>query len=1675
MANSKRNFIQGKMDLDSDERLLPMGVYREAENIDVINSEGSDLGAVENVLSNKRLTYFDVGANPFDLGKFQDQKNHKLYWFTVSDNGAFLFEWDDYNQVQSVVLADTRPIGNGRVLDLNKDNLITGIGKVYSQDGLDDLLLAVDDNIEPLCINIERAKTYGENGFDKEDIYLIKKPPSFAPKCTLIFDGTPENFIEDKFFCFAYRYRYLDGEYSALSSISQYQFNAVGYNVDYFDCINRGMVNSFNAVNIKFNTGDKRVTEIQVIAKQSNSNTPYIVETFNKEILGWGNDEIQSFNFYNNKIYTVLPEKELYRLFDNVPLKAKALTIVDNIPLLGNYLEGFDLINKDGGRVKMQHSVSFNSYGLESEYDFVTEIDNTSNSILKVTAPLDDVFLEGYSIGFLIAFEIQGIEVYRNSFQFVMERDYTGFTDLFADPVFIEFINAINLDILNNYNANNEYNIGVGMIVVTNPYIEIITLSGFANFVLYPLVIDVETGTSAEETLLTQFIASGTDITITRSGTGKSCKTNRNYAVDIVYKDEFKRTTTVLTSLHDTVYIPQLFSDQTNKLQITIPHNPPIWAKYFSIAVKCDPLTYQQVMITQFFQDGNFTWCLLQGDNKDKVKAGDLLIPKSAPQTITTIQYITVLEVRDQEKNFLSDNLDNEGNDLIEPSGVYMKIRPSGINMDASKIDIYSDSDSNSSKGDNYPKVYIDLFSVIDGGTTTHLPIPQGTYIYLKFKVSRKQTNGWNRYVYEKEFFANTNYDSIEDWINDNLLNGSVNFAYTVEGSEQPSVNLVANFEVLKGTLSKNAFGKYVLTESPTGKAYLEFTSNRRGSASRSAYIDGEILVRVGQGEFIFETAPIESNINAYYEAQEFEIVDNYHLGNTQDQDVSNPAIIELDFFNCFVFGNGVESYRVRDSVLGNALNIDTRPNATSVEPYRAIRRFADWTYGEAFIESVGVNGINVFNLSTANFKEGDKQYGSIQILHTRDTDIISIQERKAFRLLFGKDLITSAQGFGVISKTPEILGEKIAYLGDNGIGLHPESFAVDAYRAYYYCPDSATPIRLSLDGAEEINNGLVDFFRDLTIESFGSKKIGGYDPHKKMYALSSETELTPEFNVGCGNSIYKLIAQPFTYNFNLNDLIGDIVINYEVISGEVDIEVDYDSVITQELGVTTTGTITIPRTNTSILKAVVTLTPVSETAIIQITNICPLGTPLKLIQITLCDEDDLGKTITNRHSWGASSLYSKNILFEVSEINNFVSENGLEGVGKFPLDGETVNLQSYKSPLNTGLFLSASDNKLGYLVTDSEYDETDIATILTEATFLATSQSVLGTSSTVDFGNFVFNRPSLLHNLYLIWDYRNAIIAPPCDSGMDVVFVFDYTASMSGQIEAAKTGVAGIISTIETQSGTNDYRLGLVIVDEYSSGTVSNYSSNAEYTSLPSGQKFIKTGVGGKFQWITAMEMMSLNNEATFTTQLNKLNGTIALGSGSGTPEPTDIAISKVIEDDFVNAFRDNVARYLVVITDASSGGDDDVNDALDVIEINRLKGVCISKLIKVIVLGGGVNTSTGGVYSWRELATDTGGSWNTSYDATTIQNEIISNCTIVNPLTAFTVNTIEDACIGIAGDFPVTYYHDGANPYPQIGDRVFYDSIGTSPVTSSTFITSEPSGAQTDLNGYLVVLDCE
>lgn len=250
--------------------------------------------------------------------------------------------------------------------------------------------------------------------------------------------------------------------------------------------------------------------------------------------------------------------------------------------------------------------------------------------------------------------------------------------------------------------------------------------------------------------------------------------------------------------------------------------------------------------------------------------------------------------------------------------------------------------------------------------------------------------------------------------------------------------------------------------------------------------------------------------------------------------------------------------------------------------------------------------------------------------------------------------------------------------------------------------------------------------------------------------------------------------------------------------------------------------------------------------------------------------------------------------------------------------------------------------------------------------------------------------------------DFSTASASAPCDAGMDVAFIIDYTGSMGAEIDFIKTGMGGIINTIDTSSGANNYRIGIITVDEMLGTAAPLYGDCVDYTSLPATQKIANTGIGVT-QYITAWEMFSDNNGTTANTQVQKLNGgvdgsCVQLGDGGFPPEPTDMAIGQVLTGNFLNAFRSNVAKYIVLITDALPGGDDDNFSATDYAYIGQLTTQANNQGVKIIVLGEGVNGTfdNGGttVYPWRELAVNTGGSWNENEDPSTINAELISSC---------------------------------------------------------------------------------
>ena len=90
MPELKRTFSGGIMNKDLDERLVPNGQYRDALNFQVSTSEGSDVGALQNILGNKipyssALNTTQLGINPFVVGSIRKDDTECIYWFVASN------------------------------------------------------------------------------------------------------------------------------------------------------------------------------------------------------------------------------------------------------------------------------------------------------------------------------------------------------------------------------------------------------------------------------------------------------------------------------------------------------------------------------------------------------------------------------------------------------------------------------------------------------------------------------------------------------------------------------------------------------------------------------------------------------------------------------------------------------------------------------------------------------------------------------------------------------------------------------------------------------------------------------------------------------------------------------------------------------------------------------------------------------------------------------------------------------------------------------------------------------------------------------------------------------------------------------------------------------------------------------------------------------------------------------------------------------------------------------------------------------------------------------------------------------------------------------------------------------------------------------------------------------
>ena len=88
MPSINNNFLQGKMNKDLDERIVPKGEYIEAQNVAISESEDSDVGAIETIRGNKKVNSdITIAGSPEVIGHVRDVNNKRIIYFITNFSG----------------------------------------------------------------------------------------------------------------------------------------------------------------------------------------------------------------------------------------------------------------------------------------------------------------------------------------------------------------------------------------------------------------------------------------------------------------------------------------------------------------------------------------------------------------------------------------------------------------------------------------------------------------------------------------------------------------------------------------------------------------------------------------------------------------------------------------------------------------------------------------------------------------------------------------------------------------------------------------------------------------------------------------------------------------------------------------------------------------------------------------------------------------------------------------------------------------------------------------------------------------------------------------------------------------------------------------------------------------------------------------------------------------------------------------------------------------------------------------------------------------------------------------------------------------------------------------------------------------------------------------------------
>ena len=908
------------------------------------------------------------------------------------------------------------------------------------------------------------------------------------------------------------------------------------------------------------------------------------------------------------------------------------------------------------------------------------------------------------------------------------------------------------------------------------------------------------------------FVAFNSTGGFTLSSESGSLHSNRDYEVGVMYMDAEGRSSTVITSNDSTLYFQPSTSILKNKIKVTLDSLPPYWASKYKFVVKPSQGTYQTIFATTFYQpdgdgsgatglpvatenDPSQVWFRLEGQNQNILQVGDELTVKQDTQgAVLTEQKSVVLAIQ---------AFSGGGITSISLAGLYMLLKPSGWSIETPENAYYFY--GTRSGFTLYPRVQTPCIAFYPLNDSEGVPytIPAGSTIRIKCWIYRNGGGPCSKRIeFDKTFISSTDYLSFKAW----SLGDSLSSQMTTGNSTNINGGMTLRFNDVNSDIcfADDGDGAAEATISTNAAGSQFFKLNSGGLIGCRRFPGGwhypKVFLRIevtrALGSLVFETEPQEADPNLFYDASELLDIEpetpggqKYHMAKrdfiptnlqpnnyvlssgSQDQTSGGlPLITVLDDYNCYTFGNGVESFRIHDNPAGKTFNLGERTVAVSNQDFQEADRFAGITYSGVYSSSFNSNNLNEFNLGLLNFKDCETIFGPIQILHARQTDILTLQEDRISYVLAGKNIISDSAGGGAIVSVPEVLGQQIARIEEFGISFNPESFVSWGYDMFF--TDTKRGAVINLRGSSRTNDevqvvsrlGMNSWFRDTFNAQLTTQKLGGYDPYMNEYVLGTNLRTVPvlENKIPCGQTLTQVDSNAIVeYEVVLGAIVGQVNIPYSVTpGGSLSISVTWNgSVVASVVDATVSGSLTFAKSLNSPQSCSVTITPVA--ASYSITVDCLPKNPITVIQVVTNTNNYNDEFIHTSYNWTDGFTVSPSAGFSsaqltVPQASEYQSNVGNRSLGVFPYDGVDIKLKTQKYGIDDFDF-DPDRHKFRILSSNTLYEDTeaDLSALLTASSLVGGGVITSPAPNEYQGVETAFSIPQSNQYLYLIWDLR--------------------------------------------------------------------------------------------------------------------------------------------------------------------------------------------------------------------------------------------------------------------------------------------------------------------------------